>query len=148
MSHINQNLYNEILSNIPIICVDGVLVNSLGEILFLKRDNEPEKGNWWFPGGRLLKNERMEDAIVRKVKEETNLDVKVDGYLGVTETMFDTGPFGIPVHTVNYTYRLSLMSNDVKIDSLHSDFIWTSNIEGLNLNVEIFNLLKNNNLHD
>jgi len=142
MSQIDQELYNEILTNMPIICVDGVLKNDKDEILFLKRNNEPEKGKWWFPGGRVLKNEKLKDAIVRKVKEETNLDVIVYKYLGVTETMFETGPFGIPVHTINFTYELSISSTDIKIDNLHSDFIWMNKIEDLELNIEIVNLLK------
>lgn len=148
MSQINQELYNEILTNIPIVCVDGVLKNDKGEILFLKRDNEPAKGKWWFPGGRLLKNEKLEDAIVRKVKEETNIDVRVEKYLGYTETIFETGPFDIPVHTVNFTYELSILSNDISIDHLHSDFIWTKKINELDLNFEILNLLKNTIVDD
>ena len=115
MSQINQILYNQILENMPIICVDGVLINNKNEILFLKRENEPAKKEWWFPGGRLLKNERLEHAIIRKVKEETNLDVEVIKYIGTTETIFDNGPFDIPVHTVNFTYQLKLISIDIKI---------------------------------
>lgn len=141
MSLINQDLYNQIISNMPIICIDGVLENESGDILFLKRDNEPEKGKWWFPGGRLLKNERLEDGIVRKFKEETNLDVKVEKYLGVTETIFKTGPFGIPVHTVNFTFELSLISSEIQIDNLHSEYIWTSKINELDLHAEIIKLL-------
>jgi hypothetical protein len=56
--------------------------------------------------------------------------------------MFETGPFGIPVHTINFTYELSISSTDIKIDNLHSDFIWMNKIEDLELNIEIVNLLK------
>ena len=144
MSHINQIIYNQILEIMPIICVDGVIINNENEILFLKRENEPAKNEWWFPGGRLLKNEKLEDAIIRKVKEETNLDVEVVKYIGTTETIFDKGPFDIPVHTVNFTYQLKLISIDIKIDNLHSDYIWSDKINELKLNKEIFNLIKNN----
>jgi colanic acid biosynthesis protein WcaH len=144
MSQINQILYNQILENIPIICVDGILINNDDEILFLKRENEPAKNEWWFPGGRLLKNEKLEHAIIRKVKEETNLDVEIVKYIGVTETIFNNGPFDIPVHTINFTYQLKLISNDINIDSHHSDYLWSNKIEDLKLNKEIFNLIKNN----
>jgi colanic acid biosynthesis protein WcaH len=145
MNFINQELYDKILENIPIICVDGVITNNENKILFTRRENEPAKGEWWFPGGRLLKNESLKDAIIRKVKEETNLDVFIVSYLGFTETIFNTGPFDIPVHTINFTYHLSLNSYDLKIDSLHSDFIWSDKIDELNLNTEILNLLKQYN---
>jgi colanic acid biosynthesis protein WcaH len=143
MSQINQDLYNKILENMPIICVDGVITNKDNKILFIKRENEPAKDEWWFPGGRLIKNELLEDAIIRKVKEETNLDVSIVSYLGFTETKFDTGPFGIPVHTINFTYHLVSNSyNNLKIDCLHSDFIWSDEIDELRLNSQILNLLK------
>mgnify|MGYP000727152335 CR=1 FL=1 len=143
MSQINQKIYNQILENIPIICVDGILINDDNQVLFLKRENEPAKNEWWFPGGRLLKNEKLEDSIVRKVKEETNLDVEIVRYVGTTETIFNTGPFNIPVHTVNFTFQLKLVSTEIKIDNLHSEYIWSNKIKELKLNKEIFNLINN-----
>ena len=144
MSLIEQSLYNEILRNMPIICVDGVILNENGEILFLKRKNEPEKNKWWFPGGRLLKNEYLESAIVRKFKEEVNIKSTVIKFLGVTETIFETGPYEIPVHTVNFTYLMSAKDYTVKIDDLHSEFIWSNKYLELDLNKEILDLIKNN----
>ena len=128
----------------PIICVDGVILNENGEILFLKRKNEPEKNKWWFPGGRLLKNEYLESAIVRKFKEEVNIKSTVIKFLGVTETIFETGPYEIPVHTVNFTYLMSAKDYTVKIDDLHSEFIWSNKYLELDLNKEILDLIKNN----
>ena len=43
MSQINQKIYNQILENIPIICVDGILINDDNQVLFLKRENEGRK---------------------------------------------------------------------------------------------------------
>jgi len=142
MNLINQELYNQILINMPIICVDGVLLNDEGQILFLKRENEPAKNEWWFPGGRIQKNELLKDAIVRKFKEETDISVEILDYIGTTETIFDTGPYGIPVHTVNFTFLLKSENSNVQIDNLHSDYVWERNFDNLNLNSEIHQLLK------
>lgn len=144
MSQIEQLLYNQILRTMPIICVDGIIFNDKHEILFLKRNNEPEKNKWWFPGGRLLKNENLENAIVRKFKEEVDLEVTVKKFIGVTETIFDTGPFDIPVHTVNFTFLLDSEKYQLKIDELHSEYIWTKKYSELSLNKEILNIIKNN----
>ena len=73
---IPQDLYDNIIDLMPIICVDGIIQTENG-ILLLLRDNEPEKNKWWFPGGRLLKGEKLEEGIVRKVKEETGLTCEV-----------------------------------------------------------------------
>jgi 8-oxo-dGTP diphosphatase len=41
------------------------------------------RGEWELPGGRPDHGERMEDCVVREVREETGLDVTVDRLLGV-----------------------------------------------------------------
>ena len=41
------------------------------------------RGEWELPGGRPHHGERMEDCVVREVREETGLDVTVDRLLGV-----------------------------------------------------------------
>lgn len=123
MKFIPQELYHKILETIPIICVDGVIKKD-NKILLLKRINEPEKNKWWFPGGRLLKNELLEEAIVRKMKEEISFEVKILKYIDVTQTIFSTGPNNIPVHTVNFTYLLDNINGKLDIDKNHSDYAW------------------------
>lgn len=120
---IPQELYNDILVNIPIVCVDGILLKN-GYFLMLKRNNEPEKNKWWFPGGRILKDELSEAAILRKFKEEINIDAKVEKFLGFTQTIFTTGPNNIPVHTINLTYVLSSTNTHIVLNSEHQDFRW------------------------
>jgi len=34
-------------------------------------------GMWHFPGGKIEKNEQPEEAVIREIKEETNLDIKI-----------------------------------------------------------------------
>jgi A/G-specific adenine glycosylase len=38
-------------------------------------------GLWEFPGGKIRKNEKIQDACIREIKEETNLTVGVDSHL-------------------------------------------------------------------
>ena len=142
MNFINQELYDKILENIPIICVDGIVLNKENQILFLKRLNEPEKDKWWFPGGRVVKNEKLSDSIVRKIKQETSIDSKVVSIVGITETIFETGPNKIPVHTINVTFLLEIVGGDVQIDLDHSEYIWTSDISNLDLHTELKKILK------
>lgn len=122
---IEQKLYNKILENIPIICVDGIIQKDGGEFLLIKRKNEPEKDKWWFPGGRLLKGERLEDAVIRKIKEETNIDTNVICYIGTTQTIFDVGVNNIPTHTVNFTFLLNGENvSEIDINKDHSEYYW------------------------
>lgn len=45
------------------------------EVLLERRGAEPKKHQWAFPGGKLELNESKEEAAIREIKEETNLDI-------------------------------------------------------------------------
>lgn len=104
---IPAELYRQILSNMPIACVDVVIPLPQG-VLLVWRNNEPAKGQWWLPGGRVLKGETLAECAARKAQEEVGLDCTFERIVHVDETIFDTGPWGIPVHSINVCALLSL----------------------------------------
>ena len=57
----------------------GIIKNSSGEILILKRHpkSRTDPDTWELPGGKMEAGEFFDDALVREIKEETNLDCKV-----------------------------------------------------------------------
>ena len=144
---IELDTYKIILDLMPIICVDAVVLSNKG-VLFLKRRNEPAKNEWWFPGGRLQKNERLEVAVVRKIQEECNIKVNLEKFLGVSQTIFETGMYNIQTHTVNFTFLLTTDDTDIQIDKDHESYIWSFEFNKLNLNTDILDILKNNNIND
>src|SRR5205809_1088986 len=81
--------YKAVLSIVPIICVDCLVVNENGEYLLVKRANPPLKGEYWVPGGRLYNNERILDAVHRKMREEIGIEVDVVTIAGILE-FFDS----------------------------------------------------------
>ncbi len=61
-----------------------VVVIQRGDTVLLGRRNmEPALGMWSFVSGYVDRGEKVEDAAIREVKEETNLDVQLDELLGV-----------------------------------------------------------------
>ena len=57
----------------------GIIKNSDGEILILKRhpQSRSDPDTWELPGGKIEEGEFFDDALVREIKEETNLDCRV-----------------------------------------------------------------------
>jgi 8-oxo-dGTP diphosphatase len=66
-------------------CVGAVVRDDQGRLLLVQRANEPGRGLWSIPGGRVEPGESAQDAVVREVAEETGLAVVVTGLAGVVE---------------------------------------------------------------
>ncbi len=67
--------------------VGAVILDKKDRILLLKRGqnirNEP--GTWVIPGGEVEYNEKIEKTVLREVKEEIGVRVKILGLLGVAD---------------------------------------------------------------
>jgi 8-oxo-dGTP diphosphatase len=66
----------------PIPAVD-IVIEENSRILLVRRKYEPFKDHLEPPGGFVDKGEKVEDAAIREVKEETSLAVELVGILGV-----------------------------------------------------------------
>ena len=60
--------------------VSGVILNEGGEVLLL-RHRYWVLGSWGLPGGYAKKREKLEETLIREVKEETGYDVVVEELL-------------------------------------------------------------------
>lgn len=64
------------------VAADALIIEG-NRILLIKRGKEPFRGKWAIPGGFLEEKETLEQCCVREAKEETGLEVEVEGLLGV-----------------------------------------------------------------
>jgi len=77
-SWIEEPLYTQIKSVIPIPCVDLLIVHN-NRLLLMLRNNEPGKDLWFSPGGRIQKGETPEEAVIRVIRKETGLEpIKIE----------------------------------------------------------------------
>ncbi|BAC89027.1 NUDIX domain-containing protein [Gloeobacter violaceus] len=126
---IPQPLYDQILANLPIACVDVAIV-AQGAVLLVKRKVPPAMGQWWVPGGRVLKNEMMKDAARRKAFEEVGIECHVGPIIHTAETIFPDGPSGIPIHSINscfFLYPVAAVGAPV-LDRFHEEYLWVQRI--------------------
>jgi 8-oxo-dGTP pyrophosphatase MutT (NUDIX family) len=62
--------------------VGAVVFDARGRLLMIQRGHDPGAGLWSIPGGRVEPGETDEQALVREMLEETNLQVKVGKLIG------------------------------------------------------------------
>ncbi|AUI63653.1 NUDIX hydrolase [Amycolatopsis sp. BJA-103] len=87
------------VSNSTVRCVGGIAHDELGRILLIRRANEPGRGLWSVPGGRVEPGETDEAAVIREMREETGLDVMPGTYVGNARR----GPFDIHDYACSIT---------------------------------------------
>ena len=73
----------------------AVLVERDGQVLLVRRRNEPGRGLWCLPCGFADADEPPEEAARREAREETGLDVVVEGLLGAYHYTDDPRGAGI-----------------------------------------------------
>lgn len=82
-------------------------------VVLIDRGNPPFKGSWALPGGFVEYGERVEDAVIREVKEETGLDIKIIKLSGVYSDP-DRDPRG---HTVSVCFLCTPVGGSLEPDT-------------------------------
>ena len=123
--------------------VRGVIKNDDGDILIVKRHpkskTDPEM--WELPGGKVESGEFFTDALVREIKEETNLDVSVGDFCEAIQNDYSHK------RTVQIMMYLENIEGEVKISDEHTDWKWATleEIKTLNISTSLKKLLKKRN---
>ena len=105
---IPSQLYHDIISCMPIPCVDLMVYNFKGEILLTKRRHTPARGSWWFPGGRVLYRESRQEAVKRKLWQECALMPCAIEELGTHDLQLDRDDDLGTAHSITTVYRVGV----------------------------------------
>ena len=122
--------YLHVIKHSQIISLDMVITNPDGKILLGKRNNEPAKGTWFVPGGRVYKNETFKDACRRISKGELGEALSYDNEIGVYHHSYNNNfdnedhgthylVFGV---AINLDRHLEL--NTESMDDQHEELKW------------------------
>jgi 8-oxo-dGTP diphosphatase len=97
---------------IPFLAADGVLLLD-GRVVLVRRRYPPFEGMYALPGGMVEHGERLTDAVVREMREETGLDTEPERLLGVYSDP-DRDPRG---HTVSVVYVMRVVGGELRAGS-------------------------------
>jgi len=130
--------YETIVEHVPLVSVDLLVHHERGLVLG-KRNNAPAKGEWFVPGGSVLKGETRRQAVHRVAEEEIGSDVLIGDELGVYDHVYDTAE-AEGVDSKQYlatAYIVTPVRDYLRPDDQHTDLeVFTSPFPDLHSYVE------------
>jgi 8-oxo-dGTP diphosphatase len=91
------------------VMVDAIVERN-DKLLLVKRKKDPFQGFVSFPGGKVGLGEKVEDAVKRELREETNLAIELTDILGVYSDP-SRDPRG---HRISITFIAKIISGEAK----------------------------------
>lgn len=109
---LSENEYCFIYSRVPRFCVSFVI--SVGnQIPLLKRSTAPNEGKWCLPGGRVYREESLDDAAARVLGRECGLSEFLLGEpLGVIWAPLQEYSGGLRIQNVDAVYAVRANKRD------------------------------------
>ena len=126
---LDTKTFKTVIENTPLVSIDLCLVCD-GQVLLGKRTNEPLKGEWFTPGGRIHKNETWQHALLRIVEVELGLsDIAVENFalMGMWDHFYNNSALdgNASTHYVNLPHYAGFKSKpQIALDDQHGEFKW------------------------
>jgi len=114
---------SRLYSNRPIVGVGAIIIQS-GKILLEKRKNDPGRGKWSIPGGKVELGESLEQSVIREVQEETGLVVDAPELIDVVgqASLDESGK--VKYHFVIVDYLVKLKGGTARAASDAAELEW------------------------
>ena len=126
---LDAQTFKTVIENAPLVSIDICLVCD-SQVLLGKRTNEPLKGEWFTPGGRIHKNETWQDALLRIAEAELGLSgIEVEDFalMGMWDHFYNNSALdeNTSTHYVNLPHYAELQSRPpITLDDQHGEFEW------------------------
>lgn len=128
---LNPEEFLQVIKLTPLFSIDLVVVNEGKELLIGKRVNAPAKSWWFVPGGRVFKNESLNDAFSRISISELGKEIDINKckLLGVFEHFYDDCALNndVDTHYINTPYLMEVEKDTIDAPELqHDSYRWVS----------------------
>lgn len=106
-----ENIFEQVVANAPLVAIDLLVEDSARRILLGWRTNPPARDWWFVPGGRVCKNETLQEAFERITTEElgTCFHIEQSIFTGVYQHFYPDNFQGncyASTHYLALAYRL------------------------------------------
>ncbi len=133
ISRLDDKTFLQVVNHTPLVSIDLLIKNyNDGSFLLGQRCNEPARGFWFVPGGRIFKNETLATAFQRLTHEELGCEqlISTATFSGCYEHFYQenfAGADNINTHYVVLAYELKVAEVPGHLPAAqHSQFNWFS----------------------
>ena len=122
---LDDQIFKTVVDSTPLISID-ILIKKGNKILLGKRINKPAQGYFFSIGGRINKNETIDNAMARVALNELNIDLKsTPEFMGVFEHFYDDSLYeNVSTHYVNIAYEYEMEETPDLPTEQHSEYKW------------------------
>jgi colanic acid biosynthesis protein WcaH len=127
---LDKETFIDVIRHTPLVSIDLIITRPDGCALLGQRLNEPARGFWFVPGGRIYKDETLASAFQRICRDELNSEQALEQaqLQGCYEHFYRENFANHPdtsTHYVVLAYRLALTSALDKLpDRQHDEYRW------------------------
>ena len=125
---LSKTAFTQIIENTPLISIDLIIENSEGKILLGKRLNKPAKNDWFVPGGRIFKDEKLDEAFSRTTTSEIGIALKRGEveFLGLYEHFYADNAFNdeFSTHYIVLVHKFQVNEAEIKLNNQHEAYQW------------------------
>lgn len=109
------------MKNYPEVTVGAIIFNPENRVLLCK--STKWNNQFVIPGGHIELGERMEDALIREVKEETGLDIYDIQLISLLESIYSKS-FNGDRHFIFIDYLCHTNSSNVVLNDEAEEYVW------------------------
>ncbi|PLY04740.1 MAG: GDP-mannose mannosyl hydrolase [Arcobacter sp.] len=132
---LDKETFSTVIANAPLISIDLIVKNSDDKVLLGQRVNKPAQNSWFVPGGRVYKEETIENAFRRITEDELGIQCKIESasFKGIYQHFYDDNVFGddFSTHYIVLAFELRL-TNTPMTNAQHEKYLWFTENELLN----------------
>jgi 8-oxo-dGTP diphosphatase len=96
----------------------AIIENEQGQILIARRKKgKSQEGMWEFPGGKIERDETVEECLRRELREEMDIEIEPFAYFGENDHWYGETLIRL------IAYRAKFVSGELKLVD-HDDYFW------------------------